>query len=143
MCAGNGLGSYAGTMIVTPADYKQEPFRSMPDDQWFWHVSEGVQGTVMPTWKASLTEEQRWQVIRYIQQIFAHPVERDPAEGDPTGEVCRCHQPAAADSEVVDEGKTIFTRECWVCHGDAGRGHGVYRGGLQPLPARLQRWQLR
>ena len=44
-CAGNGLGAYAGTKIVTPANFKQEPFSSMPDDQWFWHVSEGVPGT--------------------------------------------------------------------------------------------------
>ncbi len=67
-CAGNGLGTYGGTLSVTPADYKQEPFRSMPDDQFFWHVSEGLPGTVMPTWKLSLTEEQIWKVISYIQR---------------------------------------------------------------------------
>ncbi len=54
-CAGNGLGTYGGTLIVTPANFKVDPFRTMPDDQWFWHVSEGVQGTVMPPWKESLT----------------------------------------------------------------------------------------
>lgn len=36
--------------------------------------------------------------------------------------------------ELLDEGKTIFIRECRVCHGDAGTGHGPYRSGLQPLP---------
>jgi mono/diheme cytochrome c family protein len=52
-CAGNGLGSYAQSLTVTPADFRQEPFRNMPGEQWFWHVSEGVQGTVMPPWKES------------------------------------------------------------------------------------------
>jgi mono/diheme cytochrome c family protein len=36
--------------------------------------------------------------------------------------------------EVLDEGKAIFIRECMVCHGDAGRGHGPYRNEIQPGP---------
>jgi mono/diheme cytochrome c family protein len=133
-CAGNGLGSYAGTLAVTPADYKSEPFRSMPDDQWFWHVSEGVPGTVMPPWKESLTEEQRWKVIGYIQRIFARPVMHDPDEGDPSGEYAGLTNPLDNTIEVLDHGKAIFTRECMVCHGDAGRGGGPYRQWLQPGP---------
>jgi mono/diheme cytochrome c family protein len=133
-CAGNGLGSYAGTMVVTPADFKQEPFRSMPDDQWYWHVSEGVQGTLMPTWKASLTEDERWKVIRYVQQTFARPVMRDPAEGDPPAECASLTNPVPLTVDALDDGKRIFIRECMVCHGDAGRGHGPYAEGLQPSP---------
>ena len=133
-CAGNGLGSYAQTLIVTPANYKQEPYRSMSDDEWFWHVSEGVQGSVMPPWKASLSEQERWDVVNYVQTIFAHPAMRDPAEGDPTGEYANLTNPVDLTVEVVDEGKTIFTRECMVCHGDAGRGNGPYRFDLQPSP---------
>ncbi|MCB9421447.1 MAG: c-type cytochrome [Ardenticatenaceae bacterium] len=133
-CAGNGLGSYGGTMSVTPANFKQEPYRSMPDDQWFWHVSEGVPGTLMPTWKTSLTEEQCWQVIRYIQQVFAHPIMRDPDEGDPSGAYANLTNPVPLTVETLEEGKAIFIRECMVCHGDAGRGDGPYADGLQPPP---------
>jgi mono/diheme cytochrome c family protein len=133
-CAGNGLGSYAGTMTVTPANFKQEPFRDMPDDQWFWHVSEGIQGTLMPTWKESLTEEERWKVIHYVQQVFARPVMHDPDEGDPSGEYANLTNPLSNTVEILDEGKAIFIRECMVCHGDAGRGHGPYRDLLQPGP---------
>ncbi len=133
-CAGNGLGSYGGTMSVTPADYKQEPFRNMSDDQWFWHVSEGLPGTLMPTWKTSLTEDQRWKAIRYVQQIFARPIMRDPDEGDPIGPYVGATNPLPLTIEVLDQGKATFIRECMVCHGDAGRGHGPYRTGLQPSP---------
>jgi mono/diheme cytochrome c family protein len=133
-CAGNGLGSYAGTLSVTPADFKQEPFRSMPEDQWFWHVSEGIPGTVMPTWKTSLTEEERWGVIRYIREVFARPAMHDPDEGDPPAEYANMTNPVDLTVEVLDEGKAIFIRECMVCHGDAGRGHGPYAEGLQPSP---------
>ena len=133
-CAGNGLGSYGGTLIVTPANFKQDPFRNMPDDQWFWHVSEGVQGTVMPAWKESMSELDRWRVIRYVQQIFARPLMRDPAEGDPTAEYADLTNPMPENVETLGEGKAIFTRECLVCHGDAGTGHGPYADGLQPPP---------
>jgi mono/diheme cytochrome c family protein len=133
-CAGNGLGSYGGTMAVTPVNYKQNPFRNMPDDQWFWHVSEGIPGTLMPVWKASLTEDQRWKAIRYVQQIFARPTMRDPNEGDPSGEYAGLTNPLPLAVNVVDEGKAIFTRECLVCHGDAGRGGGPYAEDLQPSP---------
>jgi mono/diheme cytochrome c family protein len=133
-CAGNGLGSYAGTLIVTPADFKQDPIRNMPDDQWFWHVSEGIQGTVMPPWKESLAQDQRWKVIRYVQQIFARPVMHDPDEGDPSGDYAGLNNPIEKTVENLDQGKTIFTRECMVCHGDAGRGNGPYRAYLQPGP---------
>lgn len=133
-CAGNGLGSYAGTLIVTPANYKQEPFRSMPEDQFFWHVSEGVQGTVMPPWKEALSEADRWMVIRYIRMIFSRPVMRDPDEGDPPTGYAEKINPLPLNQDVLDHGKAIFTRECMVCHGVAGRGEGPYGDGLQPTP---------
>lgn len=106
----------------------------MPEDQWFWHVSEGVPGTVMPTWKTSLTEEERWSAIRYIRETFARPSMHDPDEGDPPAEYANLTNPVDLTVEVLDEGKAIFIRECMVCHGDAGRGHGPYTEGLQPSP---------
>lgn len=133
-CSGNGLGTYAGTKVVTPANFKQEPFRSMPDDQWFWHVSEGVQGSVMPPWRESLTEEQRWLAIRYVQQIFANPVERDPDEGDPSGPYANLKNPLPTTVDTLEQGKHIFIRECFVCHGDAGKGEGPYHEIIRPQP---------
>jgi mono/diheme cytochrome c family protein len=133
-CAGNGLGSYGGTMLVTPANFKQNPYRTMADDQWFWHVSEGIPGTLMPVWKKSLTEDQRWKVIRYIQQIFARPIMRDPDEGDPPTPYDTMTNPLPKTVETLEIGKAIFTRECLVCHGDSGHGDGPYATGLQPSP---------
>lgn len=132
--AGNGLGTYAGTLAVTPADFKQEPFRSMPDDQWFWHVSEGVPGTVMPPWKESLSVEDRWKVIRYIQQIFAQPIMRDPVEGNPSGTYAGLTNPVPLSIDVLEDAKRIFTRDCSGCHGYAGTGDGIFMAGLQPPP---------
>jgi mono/diheme cytochrome c family protein len=133
-CAGNGLGTYAGTKVVTPANFKVEPFNKMSDEEWFWHVSEGVPGTVMPPWRESLSDTQRWNVIHYIQQIFSNPLERNPDEGDPPGEYANANNPLPPTVETLENGKHVFTRECMVCHGDAGTGEGVYRESIQPIP---------
>ena len=133
-CSGNGLGTYGGTMSVTPANFKQEPIRSMPDEQWFWHVSEGIPGTLMPTWKASLDEDLRWQIIRYIKSIFANPSMRDPDEGDPPSPFAEMNNPLEASFITVDAGKETYTRECLVCHGASGRGTGPYGDNLKPSP---------
>ena len=132
-CTGNGLGHYGGTLIVTPANFKVDPFRTMPDEQWFWHVSEGVQGSVMPSWKESLTVSQRWAIIRYVQAVYAHAVERDPDEGDVPSEYAK-KNPLPNTIENTDAGKAIWTRECLVCHGDAATGKGPYRAGIEPVP---------
>jgi cytochrome c oxidase cbb3-type subunit 2 len=132
-CAGNGLGHYGGTLVITPANFKVDPFRSMPDDQWFWHVSEGVQGSVMPPWREALTVPQRWAVIRYVQEVYAHPIERDPNEGDPPSDYQK-DNPLPASVENLDAAKRIWTRECLVCHGDAGSGKGPFRAGVEPVP---------
>lgn len=132
-CTGNGLGHYGGTLVVTPANFKVDPFRTMPDEQWFWHVSEGVQGSVMPPWKESLTIAQRWTVIRYVQEFYAHAVERDPNEGDPPAAYQK-KNPLPNTIENIDAGKRIWTRECLVCHGDAATGKGPYRAGIEPVP---------
>ena len=132
-CAGNGLGTYGGTLVVTPANFKADPFKDMPHDQWLWHVSEGVQGTVMPPWKQQLTVKQRWDVIHYIQTVYAHPFERDPDEGDPPF-AYQLKDPLTVAISNVDAGKRTWTRECSVCHGDAGTGMGIYRQGIEPVP---------
>lgn len=132
-CAGNGLGSYGGTLVITPANFKADPFKTMPDEQWFWHVSEGIQGSVMPPWRESLTETQRWNVIRYVQQMYAAPFERDPDEGDVPAEY-DLQNPLPVSLDTIDAGKRIWNRECAVCHGDAAHGEGIFRQGIEPVP---------
>jgi mono/diheme cytochrome c family protein len=133
-CSGNGLGTYAGTMAVTPANFGVEPFRSMPPDQWFWHVSEGVPGTLMPTWKQTLPDSARWAVIRYVTTVFAKPVMRDPDEGEPPSEFASLKDTVKLTYGALEAGKIIYTRECLICHGCAGRGDGIYAANLQPPP---------
>lgn len=45
-------------------DFRQgEHMAKFSDAQWFWRVSEGIQGTKMKAWKSKLSEEAIWKVI--------------------------------------------------------------------------------
>lgn len=134
-CAGNGLGYYASTLFITPVNFKAFPFSQMTDTEWFWRVSEGVPATAMPVWKMSdLTDLQRWHIIRYAQSIFAQPVARDPNEGDPSGIYADLQNPVPLSVSVLEDGKSIYLRECMICHNDTGTGAGPYSQGLRPPP---------
>src|SRR5271157_1931182 len=39
------------------------------DDFLFWKMSTGVDGTAMPAWKSTLTDQQIWQVIAFIRTL--------------------------------------------------------------------------
>ena len=42
---------------------------------YYW-ISEGVVGTGMPTWKDTLSETERWQVIRYLEALAAKRIDQ-------------------------------------------------------------------
>ncbi len=134
-CAGNGLGSYGGTMVVTPANLNgiSAACRMINGSGMCLKVSQVhlcLPGKpVLPS--------QRWKMIRCIQQIFSRLMMRDPDEGYPTGAYANLTNPLPLNVEVIEEGKSIFIRECMVCHGDAGRGNGPYREWVATFSARF------
>lgn len=67
---GRGDGPAALTMVPRPLDLTVHvPLHA--DGELFWFVSEGIGGTQMPAWKDQLTEMERWQVLRYLQELAA------------------------------------------------------------------------
>ncbi|MHB1414520.1 MAG: c-type cytochrome [Chloroflexota bacterium] len=66
--AGRGYGPRALYIDQRPPDYASEQMLNMfrnHADYAFWHVSEGIDKTVMPAFKDLLTEDERWQAITY------------------------------------------------------------------------------
>lgn len=67
---GRGDGPAALAMVPRPLDLTVHvPLHS--DGELFWFVSEGIGGTQMPAWKEHLTDTERWQAIRYLQELAA------------------------------------------------------------------------
>ncbi|MHB9150757.1 MAG: c-type cytochrome [Thermoleophilia bacterium] len=131
--AGKGDGPYAMINNARPADLRQPRFTALPPEFFFWRISEGVPGTVMPKWHLSLAEDERWLVTLYVQNAFMDMVPHLTDEGDLPAEYDIVN-PLPVDPPTLDEGKAIYVAYCQFCHGYGGRGNGVDAAGLRPTP---------
>lgn len=77
---GEGNGPNATQLVdmwnfpIKPGNLRAEQLRQgqeMPD--WYRVISQGIGGTPMPVFGESLTEEQRWQIVAYLQQLRSEP----------------------------------------------------------------------
>lgn len=71
---GRGDGPAAAALNPQPANLAdRKMLESLSDGYLFWRVSEGGAmapfNSAMPAWKATLSEEQRWQVISYVRLL--------------------------------------------------------------------------
>jgi mono/diheme cytochrome c family protein len=67
---GHGDGPGAAALEKRPADLpKRIRDTGEKDGELFWKISEGK--APMVTWKAQLTETQRWELVNYIRATFA------------------------------------------------------------------------
>ena len=64
---GDGPGSKA--LNPKPADHTSPKVQAQADGEIFWKISEGR--GMMVSWKASLSEDQRWQLVNYIRTLAA------------------------------------------------------------------------
>jgi len=65
---GRGDGPRAFSLDFRPADFAAPPMLNVfreHQDYTFWWVSDGVNQTVMPSFKDIMSETERWQVITY------------------------------------------------------------------------------
>ena len=71
---GAGDGPAAESLEPKPAALSDGMMMNMLSDGYlFWRVSQGGQiepfNSAMPAWQATLTEEQRWQIISYVRTL--------------------------------------------------------------------------
>lgn len=79
---GKGDGPNAAQLVdmwehpIKPGNLRVERLRQGDEStDWFRVLTQGIAGTPMPTFSESLTEEQRWQIVAYLQQLRATPLE--------------------------------------------------------------------
>lgn len=94
-------------------------------------LTTGLPGTPMPSYQASLTEQELLDLAAYTESLWRiearSKIERDPLGTDPPG-------PRAAQIAL---GETTFLASCAGCHGKLGRGDGAASAMLDPKPANL------
>jgi putative copper resistance protein D len=72
---GQGDGPAAFTLNPRPVNLQVHVPQHAEGEIFYW-ISEGVAGTGMPAWKDKLTDEQRWQVVRYLEALAAGRVQQ-------------------------------------------------------------------
>lgn len=72
---GLGDGPAAFTLSPRPVNLQVHVPQHAEGEVFYW-MSEGVAGTGMPAWKDKLTEEQRWQIVRYLQALASGAVQQ-------------------------------------------------------------------
>ena len=83
-----------------------------------------------------------WSYNHLSEQIEA-PLEPRVIHPSPPGEFMSLYNPyrvedKAAMAKSVREGKTVFYRNCFFCHGDMLDGKGMFADRLNPNPANFQ-----
>ncbi len=130
-CAGAGNGPYAMINNARPANLRDADYKNQPVSFYFWRVSDGVPGTVMPVWHQSLSDDERWLVILFVQKAFMDMTPGYAEEGELPAKFA--NSPIAEKTDANTEaGKAIFVSNCAFCHGYSGSGDGPSAAGLLP-----------
>jgi high-affinity iron transporter len=107
---GKGGGVAAGGMKpAPPAIGTREMMHDVSPATMYRIVSVGIAGTPMAGYAATLTPEQRWNVVAYLVS------QRTPASD-------------------VAEGEGLYMQRCAQCHGALGAGDGVLSRALSRVP---------
>jgi high-affinity iron transporter len=75
-------------------------------------ISVGVPGTQMVAWGSTLSAQQRWEIVAYLQTLHATPAQ-------------------------VAEGEGLFVQSCATCHGAGGGLDGAATRALSKLPPEI------
>ncbi len=120
---GDGQGPDAGNMYPKPRNFttgifkfKTSPFKEKRplDRDLYQAVSDGLTGSAMPAWKASLSIGDRKNVIAYVKQLAK-------IEGEATEKISLAGWVPPTEKNLK-KGKKLFLSRCSACHGEAGRG---------------------
>jgi high-affinity iron transporter len=75
-------------------------------------VSVGIGGTPMPGYAASMTPEQRWNIVSHLISLRVSP-------------------------QQIAEGEGLYTQSCVQCHGALGAGDGAFARALSRVPQEI------
>ena len=149
---GEADGPGADFMIPPPRNfadgvYKYKsagPDSDLPrDEDIFRMISDGMPGTSMPSWKETLSEKDRWDLVAFLKTLS------DMFEDEPNPKEMSYGTPVASSAESIAKGKQLFKdAKCFECHGEGGKGNTIKKlkeeSGAKLWPRNLtQPWTFR
>lgn len=75
----DGKGPSAVGLVPPPADFKDgKRLASHGDDYLFWRISTGKTGTAMPAFEGTLSEDERWAILRMLRSLPGARLKESP-----------------------------------------------------------------
>ncbi|MEX2356124.1 MAG: cytochrome c [Thermaerobacterales bacterium] len=68
---GNADIPAARAMEPPPVDFTEPSFAAMEPGVSYHVIAHGVEGTAMPGFRQSISEDDRWQLVAFLRQVFA------------------------------------------------------------------------
>jgi mono/diheme cytochrome c family protein len=129
---GDGSGQSAPYLEPKPRDFTKAMFKcrstpsgSLPlDSDLYETITRGIHASGMPSWEPLLRQE-RADLVAYVKTFSTRFQEEQPATPIPV-------PPESPTSpESVKRGAELYkSMNCWLCHGNEGRGNGPSASSL-------------
>lgn len=127
---GKGDGPAAAFLYPKPRDFTRGIFKirstpSLPtDEDLFRTISQGIPGTLMPSFEY-LSEEERWALVAYVKSFSEEFEEAQSLEP------ITIPEPPPETPELMALGQALYKDAgCFQCHGARGKGDGPSAGAL-------------
>lgn len=129
---GAGDGPSAIRVAIKPRNFNQGTFKmrhtasgELPtDDDLFLTVTNGLPGSIMPSWEGILSEKERRQAIAFVKNVLVKDRKFD--DPDETFHVIDFGKQIPSSEDSIKKGREIYMTKakCVECHGVEGRGNG-------------------
>ncbi|MCL6471882.1 MAG: c-type cytochrome [Firmicutes bacterium] len=142
---GQGEGIDGNNLIPPPANFTEGDIKNKEefvDGRWFFILKEGVGNSAMPIWGLLLSEQERWDIIKYVQDTYTFPKPTSKIDYSVPEEFKELTNPLnGSDPEglqhSVKKGSDLYQKHCAECHGAKGEGFGEFSKGLGTKPGSL------
>ena len=129
---GLGDGPARGPLGQRPANFHGERVKKQTNGELYWKISAGRKD--MPSFKALLTEEQRWQLVSYIRNIHKKADERVPVALRPDIKVAHFMK---VDSQAVRILHQQETGDLWYTTFNGNVFRVKHRDSSQPVSEKI------
>jgi mono/diheme cytochrome c family protein len=133
---GDGQSRARNALNPPPRNFTSpEETAQLTRERMILSVTNGRPGTAMMPWKTRFSAQEIEALVDYVRTTFMKPagtlVENKAAAAAVET------KPPVSDSKagpVTEQGRTLFVRNCAVCHGEKGDGQSRARNALNPPP---------
>jgi mono/diheme cytochrome c family protein len=119
---GHGKTILGRSMYPPAMDLTSPHVQHWNDAEMFWVIQNGVRLTGMPSWKATLSEPQTWELVNFIHNLPRLDAAKNGMESTESTQA----QQGQTKEGLIRYGRILYRQEgCFMCHRLDGEGGEV------------------